>query len=330
MIVDDRRLTRRSLMGTMLTLAAVPGLARAETRSAPGKIGYIHPRTIAPNHPTLTILRPVWQSLGYTIGETVLLRSPEDDPARYPELVTELIKLGAGVLIVIGPEAVRAARKVSSVPVVAIDLETDPVREGFAASYGRPAGNVTGLFLDQPSIAGKWIELLREAAPDLRRVALCYDPSTTPHQSEAATAAARAQGLDVVVLNITPPTARYEESFRGLGSGPKTGIVQLGSPGFAVSAESFAAAARQLKMPTIAFLRNYAKLGVLMTYGPNQEIYFRRAAVMADKILRGTPAAELPIEGPDRFELAINLKTAEAIGVKMPSTLVVLADEVIE
>lgn len=323
-------LKRRSVTAALLSLALAPRLARAEARVLPGKIGYIHPRTIAPNHPTLSILRPVWQSLGYTIGETVLLRSAEDDPARYPELAVELIKLGAAVLIVIGPEAVRAARKVSSVPIVAIDLETDPVRAGFAASYGRPGGNVTGLFLDQPSIAGKWIELLREAVPDLRRVALAYDPTTTPHQRDAAVAAAGAQGLDTIVLELTPATAHYEKSFRDLGSGPTTGIVQLGSPAFGTVAARFAAAAQQYRLSTIAFLKNYAKSGVMMTYGPVQEIYFRRAAVLADKILRGTPAGELPIEGPDRFELALNLKTAGAIGVRMPSTLVVLADEVIE
>jgi putative ABC transport system substrate-binding protein len=326
----DRAMTRRAATCALLTLAAAPGFPRAETQTVPGKIGYIHPRTIAPDHPTLIILRPVWQSLGYTIGDTVLLRSADDDPKVYPELVAELIRLGAGVLIVIGPEAVRAAGKVASVPIVAIDLETDPVRAGFAASYGRPGGRVTGLFLDQPSIAGKWIELLREAVPDLRRFALCYDPATTPHQRDAAMAAARAQGLDAAILEVVPATAHYEKLFRDLASGHKVGVVQLGSPGFAVAAASFAAAARQFKLPTISFFKNFARSGLLMTYGPVQEIYFRRAAVMADKILRGTPAGDLPIEGPDRFELAINLKTAEAIGVRMPSTLVVLADEVIE
>jgi putative ABC transport system substrate-binding protein len=323
-------MNRRSATAALLTLVAAPGLARAETRPAPGKIGYIHPRTVAPDHTTLSILRPVWQSLGYTIGETVLLRSAEDDPTRYPALVAELVRLGASVLVVVGPEAVRVAQKVASVPVVAIDLESDPVRAGFAQSYGRPGGNMTGLFLDQPSIAAKWIELLREAVPIVRRVALSYDPTTTPHQRDAAIAAARAQGLDTVVLELTPGTARYERSFRDLGSGAATGIVQLGSPAFGTVAARFAAAAQQFKLPTIAFVRNAAKLGVLMTYGPVQEIYFRRAAVMADKILRGTPAGEIPIEGPDRFELAINLKTAAAVGVKIPTTLVVLADEVIE
>src|SRR5690606_29134705 len=112
----------------------------------------------------------------------------------------------------------RAARGASTVPIVAIDLESDPVRAGFAASYGRPGGTVTGLFLDQPSIAGKWIELLREAAPNLRRVALSYDPATTPHQLEAATAAARAQGLDPLVLEIVPAKAQYEKLFRDLGT----------------------------------------------------------------------------------------------------------------
>ena len=329
-MITREGMRRRNFLALAGAAALAPTSARAETQAPPGKIGYIHPRTIAPGHSTIAVLRPVWQSLGYSIGETVFLRSAEDDPSRIPAIVAELVKLGVGVLIVIGAEAVRAALKVGSVPVVAIDLETDPVRAGFAASYGRPGGNVTGLYLDQPSIAGKWIELLREAAPDIRRVAVCYDPATSPHQMEAAMAAARAHGLDGVVLETAPTTARYETQFRDLASGPKTGAVQLTVPGFIMGAANFAEAAQRWKLPTIAFFKLYAAAGVLMTYGPNPEIYFRRAAVMADKILRGTRAGDLPIEAPTRFELAINLKTAAAIGVKMPATLVVLADEVIE
>src|SRR5262249_18389998 len=150
---------------------------------------------------------------------------------------------------VVGPEAVRATANVASVPIVAIDLETDPVRAGFAASYGRPGGNVTGLFLNQPSIAAKWIDLLREVVPDVRRIALAYHPATTPHHRDAAMALARAQGLECVVLEISPATARYEHSFRDFALGPKTGIVQLGSPGFEIAAERFAAAALQFRLP---------------------------------------------------------------------------------
>ena len=113
----------------------------------------------------------MWQSLGYSEPESVLLRSADSDPSRLPTLARELVELGAGVLIAVGPAAVRAASSIGA-PVVAIDLETDPIRAGLIASFSRPGGNVTGLCLDQPSLAGKWLDLLKEAAPKVKRVAL--------------------------------------------------------------------------------------------------------------------------------------------------------------
>ena len=145
-------------------------------------------------------------------------------------LVAELIGLGVGVLIVVGPAAVRAvANSTKTMPIVAIDLETDPVRSGLAASFNRPGCNVAGLFLDQPSLAGKWLQLLREAVPDIRPVALVWDPTSGPDQLDVAKAAAPATGLELRVLEMHRSES-YEEAFRKLGREPKTGIVQLGSP----------------------------------------------------------------------------------------------------
>lgn len=169
---------RRQLISGAVTLLSAAEL-RSQVARPPGKIGYVHPRTIAHDHTTLTGLMAVLKPLGYVEGETVLLRSAEGDPTRLPNLVAELIAQKVGVLIVVGADALRvASHATKTVPIVAIDLETDPVQAGFAATLGRPGGNVTGLFLDQPSLAGKWIDLLREAAPAMQRVALLWDPST--------------------------------------------------------------------------------------------------------------------------------------------------------
>ena len=139
---------RRRFIGGLASAIATSRLV-AQTSRPVGKIGYLHPRTIAPDHASLVVLRPAWQKLGYAEGETVLLRSANDDAARLPLLVGELIGQGAGVLIVVGAAAVKAARQVTrTVPIVAIDLETDPVSAGCATSFARPGGNVTGLFLD--------------------------------------------------------------------------------------------------------------------------------------------------------------------------------------
>ncbi len=318
---------RRELVAAGL-LVATPHLY-AQARPI-GKIGYLHPRTLAADHPTLVILRGAWRQLGYVEGESVLLRSADDDPRRLTGLVKELIAQGAGVLIVVGAEAVRSAsRATRSVPIVAIDLETDPVRAGYANSFARPGGNVTGLFLDQPALAGKWIELLREAAPDLERIALLWDRSTGVDQLQIAKSAARKTGLEVTVLELGAVTS-FDVALRDLAGRPRTGIVPMSSPGFVVSAKAFADAATKFHLPSIGFLKVYARAGMLMSYGPIQELYFARAVGFADRILKGAKAGEMPIEGPDRFELTINQRTARAIGASIPPLLLLRADEVIE
>ena len=320
---------RRFLPAALVLPAFVRGVHGQDSR-APGKIGYLHPRTVAPDHLTLKILRPAWQRLGYVEGESFLLRSAQDDLRRLPARVNELIGQGVGVLIVVGAAALKAASEATkTVPIIAIDLETDPVSAGYAASFARPGANVGGLFLDQPSLAGKWIELLREAAPDTERVALLWDRVTGVGQIEVAKAAARVKGMESVVLELRT-NSNFDDVLRPLAGRPKTGIVQIGTAGFAVVAERFAAAARKHHLPTIGFLKTYARAGVLMSYGPIQELYLPRAVLMADKVLRGASVAQMPIEGPDRFELVINMATARAIGLKVPAALLVRADEVIE
>jgi putative ABC transport system substrate-binding protein len=307
-------------------LASSGAPAQAPTR--PGKIGYLHPRTIALDSPTLRVLKAAWEALGYAEPGSVILRSAADNPARLPKLAGELVELGAGVLIAVGPAAVKAASELG-VPVVGIDLESDPIRHGLAASFARPGGNVTGLFVDQPSVAGKMIDLLKEAVPTLERVAIMSTPSTTPHQVEAALGAARARGVTGVLVEKSPAST-YEEVFSGLGGNGGTGVVQLGSPGFILDSTSFAIAAEKSKLPTIAFLKVYVADGVLMSYGPNTDVYFSRAVVFADRILKGERPGELPIEQPAHFEFVINLKTAKALGLAIPPTLLARADEVIE
>lgn len=190
--------SRRSFTSAAWLLAS-GAPAWAQRPAPPGKIGYLHPRTIDPDHATLRVLRPAWQELGYAEGSSVLLRSGQNDAQRLTGLVQELIDQGAGVLIVVGAAAVRAASQVTrSTPNVAIDYETDPVRAGLAASLGRPGGNLTGLFLDQPSLAGKWIALLREAAATLRRIALLWDPATGRGQLDVALGVAQGAGRAVV------------------------------------------------------------------------------------------------------------------------------------
>lgn len=149
------------------------------------------------------------------------------------------------------------------------------------------------------------------------------------HQLEVAKAVSRAKGFDAVVLELGA-IRDFDLAFRSLAGRPRTGVMQLSSPGFALVAEPFAAAARKHKLPAIAFLKTYAQSGMLMTYGPNQADYFVRAVPLADKILNGAKAGDLAIEGPDRCELVINLSTANALGLSIPPSMRLRADEVIQ
>ncbi|MBL8700800.1 MAG: ABC transporter substrate-binding protein [Alphaproteobacteria bacterium] len=321
---------RRPLLAASAAIGMGADAARAQAPRPPGRIGYLHPRSADADAATVQILRPTWQRLGYVEGDSFVLRGAEGDLARLPTLARELVAAGAGVIIAVGPSAVRAARQaVPDTSIVAIDLETDPVRTGLAQSFARPGGLVTGLFVDQPSLATKWISLLREAVPGTDRLAIVWDPTTTRDQLELAVEAAAAMRIGTSVFEARS-TAEIDGAFARMGSPQGLGVVQLGSPGFAVVAAHFAAAAIRRRLPTISFLRQYAMLGLLLTYGPSQESYFPRAVVLADRILRGERPGTLPIERPDRFELVLNAKTAAAIGVRFPASLQAQSDEVIE
>ena len=323
-------MNRRGIVCGALGLLGAPRVALTQEARVPGKIGYLNATSIAPDHPTLRALRPAWQKLGYVEGETVLLRSADGDARRVPALVAELMGLGAGVLIVAGVAAVKAASQTTrTTPIVAIDLVTDPVRAGYAASFNRPGGNVTGLFMDLPSLAGKWVDLLREAAPDTQRLAIVWERSTGVDQLNVAMAAARAKGLNPVVLELEA-IKNFDETLRGLRGKPKTGIVVLNSPAYIVVNAQLAAAAQKYRLPTMGSLKAHARGGVLMSYGPIQEDYFARAVSFADRILRGAKPGDLPIEGPDRFELVLNRKTAKAMGLALPTPLLLRVDEVID
>ena len=318
---------RRTFIGSVLGLIGAPWLAHAQAPRPTGKIGYLSPVPTLTD-PTLSLLRPAWQRLGYVEGETMLLRSSERDVRRLPQLVAELIALKVGVLIVVGGETVRIVNQVTKVtPIIAIDQEIDPVRSGLATSFARPGGNVTGLFMDQPSLAGKWIELLREAVPTIERVALLWDPGTGRDQLETAQVAARAKGLESVVIEYSGAT-NFDDALGGLGRRQRTGIVVLTSPIF--NRRKFAPAAQKHRLPSIAFQANQAHSGVLMSYGLNREIYFPRAVVLADKVLKGEKPGDIPIEKPTTFEFVINLKTAKALGLTIPQALLLRADEVIQ
>jgi putative ABC transport system substrate-binding protein len=320
---------RRAFVGSIsAALASWPAPVLAQV--VKGKIGYLHPVTISPGHITFAILRKEWQRLGYVENETLLARSGEGNMTTLAAMVRDLTEKGAEVLVLVGADAIRAGTQASKkTPIVAIDMETDPVQTGLIGSYARPGGLVTGLFLDLPSLATKWIELMRELVPGLARIAFVWQSASGRSQLDVALSAAQALGIETVVLE-TDLSDDFPAKFSQLAGAKRTGIVQLTFPGITTVSAKYAAAAQALGLPTMAFLRAAAKDGILMSYGPNQEDYFPRAIQIADRILRGGNVGDIPIERPNKFELIINLRTAKALGLAVSPLLLGRADEVIE
>ena len=217
------------------------------------------------------------------------------------------------------------------IPIVAIDLETDPVQAGWARSLARPGGNLTGTFLDNSALAGKWIELMRAAAPGVRRTGLLWDSTTGSAQLLAAKAAAQGFGIETQVMEVKSAgdvdTALRAGVQAGIGA-----IVVLSSPELsqAASGKQIADFAAKNRLPSISLFRAFSNAGGLMSYGHVPGVFGPRAGMMIGKILNGANPGDLAIELPTKFELVINLKTAKALGITIPQALRLRADELIE
>lgn len=306
----------------------VPGAARAQARR-PRRIGYLHSTAITPPNNALRVIAATWRQAGFVEGRDVFLRAGATDASRGAPLVRELLASDPGVFIAVGaPAVLAAARHGAGVPVVGVDLETDPIAERLAQSFARPGGHVTGLFLDQPSLAAKWLDLLLELTPSVRHVVLLWNPATGPHQRRVAEAAAVARGMTHEVLDpfaLEDPVAR----FRGFDAS-RTGVVILTSPGLTGILPSLGAGLIAARLPSMHFLSLNIGVGVTMAYGPDLEHYYTRAVPLAERILAGEPPDGIPIERPSRFRFAIDMRVADAIGVSVPRMLLARADEVIE
>jgi putative tryptophan/tyrosine transport system substrate-binding protein len=249
---------------------------------------------------------------------------------RIGEMANELVALNCDVIFAAGPYAIQAlVRATSTIPIVGIDLESDPIESGWAKSIGRPGGNLTGLFLDLPELGGKQIELLKEAVPTLSRVAFLWDSTVGLIQFRATEAAARTAGVASLSLQVQRQED-FSGAFERAASEQVHAVVVLSSPLIFGQRSQIADLALKNRLSTISLFTLFPRSGGLMAYGPNFPEMWRRAATYVDRILKGAKAGELPIERPSKFELVINLKTAKALGLEVPWFLQQRADEVIE
>jgi putative ABC transport system substrate-binding protein len=259
-----------------------------------------------------------------------IVRLADGDLGRLPLLAKDLVANPVEAIIAAGPPAVHAARAATTtMPVIAIDLETDPVASGLITSLARPGGNVTGVFLDFPEFSAKCLQLLVETVPTLTRVGVMWDPSTGALQLKAVEAAAQGFHVGLEVLETTR-LAEIAKEFYALDSSRVQGVLILSSPLFGGNPETVAELALQRRIPTVSLFPDIARKGGLLSYGPNLQALYRQAGGMARRVLQGDKVAEMPAERPTRFELVANLRTAKEFGIALPTSVLVRADEVIE
>jgi putative ABC transport system substrate-binding protein len=322
-------MTRRTI-GCFITLAL--GLLVAPLGSQAQQAAHI-PRVgfLDPGHPGHHLaFRQGLHALGYVEGQTIIVerRSWEGRPERAPELMAELIRLQVDVLVVAGSRLVPAAKKATTtIPIVMI-AGGDPVTTGLIASFARPGGNMTGLTVHHPELSGKTLELLKETFPHLSRVALLLEARGDPAAVRQMERAAQALGLALQILTVRDPD-EFPRAFQAAIEGHAEALHVSESAMVDAHLAQIAAFAAQSRLPTMGQLRLSAEAGFLMSYGPDIADLFRRAATYVDKILKGTKPGDLPVERPTTFELVINLKTAEALGLTIPPSLLFQATEVL-
>jgi putative tryptophan/tyrosine transport system substrate-binding protein len=320
---------RRRAMGLMLTLAILvtPLAAEAQPPHKVPRIGFLQ----AGQNENITAFVQALRDLGYVDGQNVLIETRIYTAMldQLPKLAHELVTLQCDVLLAAAPYAIRAARSATStIPIVGIDLESDPVESGWARSLSHPGGNLTGFFLDLPELGGIHIQLPMEAVPGLSRVGVLWDATIGDVQFRATEAAARAAGVTLWSLAIQR-VEDVKDAFDRAAREGLHGVVILSSPLINAQRAHITSLALQMRLPTISLFTLFPRSGGLMAYGPNLADMYKRAATYIDKILKGTKVSDLPIERPSKFELVINLKTAQELGLTIPPTLLFQADEVI-
>jgi putative ABC transport system substrate-binding protein len=318
----------------ILGLLVAPLAATAQQLGKVARVGYL--ATAVPDcsaSATCQTMTHRLQELGYVEGQNLRIefRTAAGQVEQLPDLAAELVRLPVDVLVAAGPEAtLRAARHTTStLPIVMIAVDYDPIALGYIAGLPQPGGNITGVVFQQLELTGKRLEILKEALPQLRRVAVLWD-TLSADQWRAATAAARVLRVQLHSLEQHQTPDEYESAFAAAVQEGADALLVLMSPLFSRDHTRLNALAAQHRLPTMFGAAMFLEAGGLMAYGVNLAHIGHRAAYYVDRILKGTKPTDLPVEQPTTFELVINLKTAKALGITIPPTLLFQADEVIQ
>jgi len=324
-------MTRGAVILLTLALLAAPLSADAQQADRVVRIGYVTERP-GPG-PREEAFRQALRDLGYVPGRNLIIeeRYSAGGSDRLRALIAELIRLPVEVILAGGPTVTRAAReRTKTIPIV-MAQDSDPVASGFVDTLARPGGNVTGLSILSTELNGKRIQLLREVVPGLSRL-LVLGSSNEPDHARAlreTEQAASALGIQILYREVRG-AGDIEEAFRVARGERAEAVLALLSAILGIQRAQVGALAMRSRLPGMWYNREAVEAGVLMAYGVNLTDLFRRAAKYVDKILKGAKPADLPVEQPTKFELVINLKTAKALGLTIPPSVLARADEVIE
>ena len=311
----------------IFTLASL-GLVNAQPTANIPRIGIIAPG----KSPQLDALRQGLRDFGYSEGQNLLIdyRYVEGEHDRIPELVAQLLDLKIDIIVPMGPLAPVVARIVKTIPVV-FGTSSDPVEAGIVASLARPGGNTTGMTFFASVLAGKRVELLKEAVPAISRIGVLANPN---HAGESVEFAETQAAANIMTLSVQRHTAQVSDDFAGAFSAlikqRANGLITFPDALMLAHRKEIAEFAAKRRLASLGGWSEFADAGGLMTYGPNLTNSFRRVAFYVDKILRGAKPADLPVEQPTKFELVINLKTAKQIGLTIPPNVLARADKVIK
>jgi ABC-type uncharacterized transport system substrate-binding protein len=327
---------RRFLLTSLASALAAPLAAEAQPAARIARIGFLTANNPAvnPHHPEA--FRQELRDLGYVEGRNLVIeyRSAEGELERLPALAAELVALKVDVIMAPSTVAALAAKQTTStLPIVSV---TVPVSSGLVASLARPGGNVTGLAFFSPELVGKCLEQLKQAVPRVSRVAALWQPGGQGERTESekdmlkgAEVAARALGVRLQYVEAPGPE-NFDRAFSEMAKARVGALTVLPSNMFISERRRLVDLAAKNRLPAVYPWKEFVEARGLMSYGLNVTDLFRRAATYVDRILKGTKPGDLPVEQPTKFELVINLKTAKALGLTIPPSLLARADQVIE
>jgi putative ABC transport system substrate-binding protein len=328
--------TRREFI-TLLGGAATAGwsfAARAQGTARVARVGFLGPaQTSAPPITFYQAFLGQMRENGFRDGQNLQIEFRAiEDPRGLTTSAQELAQFRPDVMVATGPEvSLRAVAEASgTMPIVMIAINFDPIARRYVASLARPGGNITGVVFQQLELAQKQLELLIEANPGKTQVTILFDATQTADQLAAAERAAQSLSLQVRPQQIEGPAYDFDAVFRSADANNAQMILVLSGPGFASHRSRIAELAIRHRLPTMFIAKHYVEAGGLMSYGANFIPMFRRAADYTAKILNGAKPADLPVEQASKFEMVVNLKTAKAIGVELPTSILLRADEMIE